>query len=497
MSSPPPPTRKHKKADDYMLAEAEEFQKVKTPAELAEEQNKRRKDIAELAKAAMAAKEAASGVVAGYEKVADAFYITFVQMGQGDCAIMTTPAGKTIMVDCGSDATEATREGGTAASYNARVAGVVQGPLHLKGKGLDVLIVTHPNSDHYNKLETALLVSVAGKGTAAVRNYVPIGKAYHSRAITMYSAANYRSAFNEVRKLDGWLTEITKDGNVRSVTLNHKVTKVEPPDEETKETTAAATSTPPFDFANLTAWQTDSAANTALETLLAKTTFTLVPTAAVGTATLTGCKADPAVDELDADGGLLIHKEDNCTVTLLAAGVDYDYRCDGSDDTNRGSIVTLVEVYGKKILICGDATESTEYYLRWKRSDRAQTNTRLQNLTILQAGHHGSDTSSHHEFLNWTNAAHVVVSSGYAVMKDSLPKATIMTRHRTVLNLAVPVGVAKDHAVAMWVTGGGFSHVSRNATQRLHVTGSNGSLCYEIKKDGTVTFVNDVPPKED
>src|SRR4051795_11468447 len=38
------------------------------------------------------------------------FYLTFLQMGQGDGAIMSTPQGKIVMIDCGTVSTDGENE---------------------------------------------------------------------------------------------------------------------------------------------------------------------------------------------------------------------------------------------------------------------------------------------------------------------------------------------------------------------------------------------------
>lgn len=490
--------RKRRTAEEIMADEALEAKRQKSLAEeYRKEEEARRAKWAESAEAARLAVQASRESASKYAPKPDAFYITFIQMGQGDCTIMTTPGRKIIMIDCGSDSMESEREPGTGTEkqkkiqYRTRIAEAAQNKLHLIGKDkVDVLIITHPNTDHYNRLGDVLLISVGTDDTRKTYNYYPIGVVYHSRAMSAYSGHMFSGQSGDSYYLGHWLSERTKPENIKSVALHHTITKAESPEDE-KETVAAATALARFDDKN--EWENDKLPDVVLEKRLADTTYTESPVATLAGAAVPGWSGTVTAGQLDADGGLVVHTEDNCTVTILAAGVDYDYRADGSDLTNRGSVMTLIEVHGRKILVSGDSTISTEHYVRKKRSDRT-VNTRIQNLAILQAGHHGSPTSSHHQFVAYTNPRWSVISSGFKVEKDALPKGYIVTRHRDVLTKAGLT--APDHPISMWVNQGTLTQRTLNTTAPLHTTGSSGSLSFEITSDGTVTFLNDTKAED-
>ncbi|GAB1819469.1 ComEC/Rec2 family competence protein [Herbidospora sp. RD11066] len=487
----PKPRKRRRTQDEIMAEEEKEAKRQKDEwADYLKDEGKRRAVWAESADAARLAVQASREAASKYTPKPNAFYITFIQMGQGDCAIMTTPAGKIIMIDCGSDSMESGREPGDGnavrklAQYRKRIADAAQSKLHLIGKDkIDVLIITHPNTDHYNRLADVLFISLGEDGGRKTYNYYPIGTVYHSRAIDAYSGQKFTSQSGDKYYLDQWLGERTAPANIKSVVLYHDITKTTaPPDTKVTADAAEAEAKSGDD------WEKDKAPDVALENRLAGTTYTEAAVATLAGVEIPAFSGTPTVGSLDADGGLVVHTEANCTVTLLAAGVDEDYRGDGSDLTNRGSVMTLIEVHGRRVLVSGDATVSTEHYIRKKRSDRT-VNTRIQNLAILQAGHHGSPTSSHHQFVNYVNPRWTVISSGFKVEKDALPKGFVVTRHRDVLTKA---GLTSpEHPLSMWVNTGVSTQRVLNTTAPLHTTGSKGSLSFEITTDGTVTFLND------
>jgi len=75
------------------------------------------------------------------------FKLLFVDMGQGDCAIIRCPDGNVVMVDCGCSANlEVAAFDKAKNTLNALLQG---NPLHS-------LILTHPDRDHYNQVANML-----------------------------------------------------------------------------------------------------------------------------------------------------------------------------------------------------------------------------------------------------------------------------------------------------------------------------------------------------
>jgi competence protein ComEC len=71
----------------------------------------------------------------------------FIDVGQGDCTLVIFPDGKRLLVDCGS----------TNGVFSAtRVRNLIKSKLDPQSPRIDLLVITHPDKDHYNKLEEVL-----------------------------------------------------------------------------------------------------------------------------------------------------------------------------------------------------------------------------------------------------------------------------------------------------------------------------------------------------
>ncbi|RCG31570.1 MBL fold metallo-hydrolase [Sphaerisporangium album] len=104
------------------------------------------------------------------------FYLTFLQMGQGDGAIMSTPRGKTVMIDCGTVSTD-----GESESARGDGQAILKKDIYLGGGSrIDILILTHPDRDHYSWVEQL------------TPDNVTFGKVYHSDSLGEYSFAKTR-----------------------------------------------------------------------------------------------------------------------------------------------------------------------------------------------------------------------------------------------------------------------------------------------------------------
>ncbi len=79
--------------------------------------------------------------------LADELEICFFDVGQGDCTLVKCPDGRRILVDCGS--LSKPRPDGAIVGQTIRA--------HLGTPArIDVLVITHPDQDHYNLIEDAL-----------------------------------------------------------------------------------------------------------------------------------------------------------------------------------------------------------------------------------------------------------------------------------------------------------------------------------------------------
>ena len=95
-------------------------------------------------------------------------YLTFVNVGAGDCTLITTPLGARIMVDCGSDSQadvilNPDLDPSTTGKTPVQVIGdTINSPTFLNGRAtVDLLFLTHPDADHYNLLRSILHRSLA------------------------------------------------------------------------------------------------------------------------------------------------------------------------------------------------------------------------------------------------------------------------------------------------------------------------------------------------
>jgi beta-lactamase superfamily II metal-dependent hydrolase len=325
------------------------------------------------------------------------FHIAFVRMGQGDCTVISTPAGRTVLIDCGSDATEV--PDAELYTYHKTIRDTLYGPKFLQGTtDLDILILTHPDTDHYNKLKKVL------------NGNTKIGKVYHSSNRGGYSAD----------QVSTWLCQhvgtALENINILEVTLN--------------ETGAHR----------------------------------------LGNSTVAGnLNGDPPC--LDDRGAIRILKEKDCVISFLAGNVTANVG-DNSNPSNRGSLVTLIETFGKKILICGDATRSTDAFIlqRYQRSLPG-----LRGVDLMHIPHHGSNVTSSSDLLvQALQPKQCVISAGKKVLKDHLPSQTVIERYWAFQE----DGKVPDHELFFWTPGalGSFFHQSKFTKKNLYVTGSNNTI---------------------
>jgi beta-lactamase superfamily II metal-dependent hydrolase len=326
-------------------------------------------------------------------------HLAFVQMGQGDCTMISTPRGQVVMIDCGSDATE---ESGVDVTdqYHKRIKDTIYGKKFMHGSdNLDIIILTHADTDHYNKLRLVL------KATTV------IGNIYHSDKLESYAAANQSA----------WLREhMVHPLNIKAVTVT-----------ATKSTTGAA-----------------------------------VDTRMINDSPVKPIDETNTLDRVDTRGAIRIVDEDDCKISILASNVAIATEGDNSNQKNRGSVVTLIEAFGKKLMICGDATRITETFLVGRYADL------LADLDLLQVPHHGSSVTSSGDLLvNKLKPKQAIISAGKLVRKDHLPSFVTIKKYMThQVDKQVP-----KHEIFYWVEGamGSFVSASGFTEQNLYTTGSN------------------------
>lgn len=398
---PPSEPRKRKKADEGLgLGYDLPVDRATGKKQKSEDEKARLKAVAQaaadLAKRQQADKDNRRKVEEG--DLGDGkLHMAFIRVGLGDCIVVATPGGKVLLFDCGTLGPE----GEKADPFAARVLSVLKNTKFLAGTNMiDVLVLSHPDTDHYNKLKPVL-------GTSFT-----LGACYHSGDWNDYATDRTKSW------VEGQLSPKT---NLWQVVLNHDTSILD----VTKQ----------------------------------------------GTVTLGGVPVPPGagVNQLDPQRGIRIVIERDCLISIVAAGVSYEYHDDANiDGRNRGSIVTLIEAFGKKILICGDATINTEQFLM------NTTGTRLENLTVLQVGHHGSfTTSSSQTWVDHTSPQIAIASAGKRIDKYHLPSKSVLDGYETVMTSAARAAV-HEHETGCWVQndGGNFSYTTIWPTQEVYTTGS-------------------------
>jgi beta-lactamase superfamily II metal-dependent hydrolase len=425
--------------------------KIKMPKDLRDiiVVNQRRDDLEEEKKAAkeQAESEAAAAAAARAKELATynpapagtrgdgSLHIAFVRVGQGDCTIISTPKGQIVMIDCGSDSTEAGDGHEFGAVHEDKFTEIAHDTLYSKkflgekaeatnsgNNRIDILILTHPNTDHYNKVSKFL------------REDVKIQSCYHSGKFVSYS---YTNNWIRSRIIGG------AESSIKAVTANE----------------AGAT-----DTTDGTSYKTGKNG-----------------TRQIGSTALVAQDQTTRTDRLDARRAIRILEEDNCKISILSSNVKLTSETDGSDETNRGSIVTLIEVFDRKFLICGDATTNTEKFLR-------KAYPALTNLDVLQIPHHGSQTSSSEAFINVVKPSLCVASTGKNVPKDHLPRQVVLARYSIG---RMPDNAVDVHTIYHWVSlamGGWAANSEPFSTKRsLYTTGSNGTLTLKVAYDDQST----------
>ena len=349
------------------------------------------------------------------------FHIAFIDVGLGDCTILTTPDGVTMLIDCGSDSQnkdDKDKYVQDRKSFLKTIQDTIYGPKFLGfNKKLDILALTHSDTDHWN-----LLKSVLKKETT-------IGKCYHSGDLGVYGQTRSQVMDDHKCKL------------FQSVTLN-------------EEGYALMNNEP-------------------------------LPTE-------TSKKKIDVISKVRCD--IKIVDEDNCKISIIASNVYkegskgvHDFLdlqlTSGSTPPNRGSLVILVEVFDKKILICGDATLATEEFMHLNYAPW------IQNIDVLRVAHHGSETSSGQSFSEWVEPKKCIISAGRRVFLHALPKYKIVQRWLNVLPQLDTT--APTHFIGGWKGPGNNTFKIIDTSQELYITGMNGTqeITYPNPSRATTTTI--------
>ncbi len=180
--------------------------------------------------------------------------------------------------------------------------------------------------------------------------------------------------------------------------------------------------------------------------------------------------------------------EDGCSIYILAAEVSPAYNDEAS---NSGSIVLLIETKHRRILLCGDATWSTENFLR------NQHKARIANVDLAQLEHHGSYTQhADKEFVKELNPILAVASAGPhnkffhpqwdTIFKFIDPKTVDLAVEAHRLRKDMDAHPVKYGNGEHWTDMTNNSWKKTYSEYGLYVTESNNDLCFIVDPDGNL-----------
>lgn len=382
-----------------------------------------------------------SGEYAGNGK----FYINFVNVGLGDCTLITTPKGKTIMLDCGSDAlTDVTSlipgyDPMSDGSPEEIIGNSVTSKTFLNGAStIDILVLSHPDSDHHNKLKDIL-----GTITGLTVGVVYFGGA---DAITKYTSSAYIKQIAgttkaDLRKVD--LKELPngdKNGNVVVV-------------KQINGSGITATSGKP----NLTNNE-----------FIDPNTNEIVLYYEDGTSDFRLSVQASNTDGVWSNGKFVKTESDFKGPKEMKLN---------SNSTNRRCLVAMAACFGQRVLITGDATALTERFLIDYYSPQ------LATVQTLRIGHHGSPTSSSVAFINKLTAMNKAVAStsGEYTKGHFIPKYRILALYPPKLP-----ATAQQHDIWSFKKGDQLAQKYPDFDQtkaQLYATGSNDSIQLSFKSN--------------
>ncbi|MEW1777187.1 hypothetical protein [Streptomyces sp. NPDC086777] len=343
--------------------------------------------------------------------------VSFVNVGQGDCTLVVTPSGRRFLIDCGFDPVSTST--GQAETYNGIKNGLIDDAVRSAGflkdtAILHTLVLTHADKDHNSRIAEALVGCTI----------------YH-----VYHSGNYGKYLRKTRELV--IDATTPEPSVDDGTIDPNATEEELP---IKQIVCCWTN------------KDDHKAGTQTAQILLQSK----PVANYGT--------DADSIDFPVTGGIRIWREEKCTVTVLAAGVEpKSYTAiqdaegvsiqDGSgaeNVKNTGSVVTLFQAFSgadtKKVLICGDTTRSTEQYLLDTHADA------IKDVDLLLVPHHGSATSSSApDFIAQVNPKNAVISAGGRLSQYFHPRWATVKRYLEHFVTAKTTPVA-PHTVVCWAT---------------------------------------------
>jgi beta-lactamase superfamily II metal-dependent hydrolase len=364
--------------------------------------------------------------------------VMFMSVGSGDSIFIKTPKGEVIVVDCGSRAREKNDQ-------LDRLKDMLRSQLFLGGgKNLYALILTHPDEDHYN--DVAKLV-----------DEIDIKYVFHSGNLAQYTQA--RDKFDKTAK--DFLSD-KKDAVLNQVSINDNGTRLDVVPKEG------------ITVNSVEQWIQILQEDQCSIKLIAGGVPNIADKTAVRERYKHGTKKD-ALGDVKAQTKL----------TKKGRGVG------DREGTNSGSIVTLIEAYGRKILLCGDATYSTEVFLLDKHSAR------IEKSSLAQVEHHGAGTPhGGNEYIEKIDPFIAVASSG-GHESDFNPRWRVLKKYLGLKRddrqrdpKARLVGAMDEHPLQFannnreWASGEqDYFTKGKHQKKGLYSTFSSGDLLFFITRD--------------
>jgi beta-lactamase superfamily II metal-dependent hydrolase len=302
-------------------------------------------------------------------------------MGQGDCCMVRCPDGQVIVVDCGS-----LENWDEEFDPFIRACELLRSVEWAGGQSnkISALILTHPDNDHHNKV-----VDLCWERTWP-NGYRP-AKGPPITAGTVFARINIDKIFFS----DAWYPgkskftqKFTGNGPLGKYTGGAFVRYIECGDFDTNEIYEITINGK--DHSAFTRW---------------KKPFKTIDTSAFPLAN----NRRPVVDGT-TDGV-------QWKVSIIAGNVVKENKADKASPDNAKSLITLFEIGDKSALLTGDATYSTEDFLRTTHSAL------LAKVNLVQVPHHGSMHASHKlTVAEFTALQHAVVSVSFMEHKHCHPQ---------------------------------------------------------------------------
>jgi beta-lactamase superfamily II metal-dependent hydrolase len=304
------------------------------------------------------------------------FTFFFVEMGQGDCCMVKCPDGKVVVVDCGSTNMTQINE-----RYKIEAQVQLRTWVSSQGNKIDALVLTHSDIDHHSRVvdffgETKYMVSVTLPSSGEVLEDPEIAHCDIDRIFFSNSAGDgsplgkYTAGGLNNKVYNGFF----KTNEIHEVTINdaddnknyYKTWKYKINNVIDNFKTLASTTKIPNKRLTLFSGSTDGKA---------------------------------------------------WSVSVIAGNVPRGYggATDAATEENAKSLITLFEVDGKKALLTGDATFSTENFLYTIHKIL------LTNLDLAQVPHHGSSYASSKLLVQTVNPKAAVASVGFLEHSYRLP----------------------------------------------------------------------------